>query len=103
MNTKPNRNDNLLSYEISDTVCTCCSSRPSHIDEKHKTCGIVVRHCLKVYMGLKGEGRYFIVSLRWESVCQCDVQFSLAVGTHVSTKNSACWIVIRFETLSVMT
>jgi len=56
-----------------------------------------------VYLGHMREGCSFIVSLRWENVCHCDLLFSLAVGTHVSAKNSARWIVVRLATLSVMT
>ena len=57
MKTKPYQHDILLSYGISDTVWTCGTSRPSDIARKHHTSGIVVPHCLKVYLGLKGERR----------------------------------------------
>ena len=63
METKPNH-ETVLNYGISDTIRTGGSSMPSDIARKHRTCDIVVRHYLVMYLGLTCEGISFLVMAR---------------------------------------
>ena len=47
-----------------------------------------------------GDGHSFTVSPNWRRGCQCDTLFSLAIGSPVSDQHGACWIAIRYHTVS---